>query len=388
VPRVSLLTLVARTTLALALLGLGGCDGSPTDTGLGAACGDGPLFTALPVALADMALVSVVGGLGAPGHTLPTAHSGIILAREGAPVTVPGDMEVRELRRVTYVSSPTREGETDYSLNFRACRDVEGWFGHLTTLAAPILEGVSWSNCQTYSTSDELVENCFATPRMTLAAGDPMGTGGWSIAQGHMGLDVGLVDYRVEHFYAAPWRYPVPMFHAVCPWEYFDVASRDALFSRLADPSRPDVTPAGEPRCGTMAVDVAGTAKGVWADPTITAPVAGDERRYITLADYPYRPQQELALSLGPAELGATVAVVPRLTTGRVNRAFEDVTADGQIHCYTSNEPWHLGSSWYVSLQGAASLRIERIQHAHDASPCAADPSTWSYGAGAVDLVR
>ena len=46
---------------------------------------------------------------------------------------------------------------------------------------------------------------------------------------------------------------------------------------------------AGEPCCGTMEVDVAGTAKGVWAESGV-GPVAGDECGYITLADYPYRP--------------------------------------------------------------------------------------------------
>jgi len=94
------------------------------------------------------------------------------------------------------------------------------------------------------------------------------------------------------------------------------------LYAKLQDKGRPGLVPAGEPRCGTMLVDVVGTAKGVWAEPTVTTPVAGDETRYITLADYPYRPQDHLALSLAPQVLGARVAVVPRASAGRVNRAF------------------------------------------------------------------
>jgi len=113
----------------------------------------------------------------------------------------------------------------------------------------------------------------------------------------------------------------------------------------------------------------------------------GDERRYLTLADYPYRPQENLALSLDPTTLGATVAVVPRLTSGRVNRAFEHLTPDGTIDCYgpiiLSNR-----SSWFIALTSATNLSIELVTHAFGASPCLADPSTWAFGSARVLMVR
>jgi hypothetical protein len=125
-----------------------------------------------------------------------------------------------------------------------------------------------------------------------------------------------------------------------------------------------------------MQVDVNGTAKGVWVEQGVTGQVAGDERRYITLADYPYRPQDRLALSLGPTTLGATVAVVPRLTSGRVNRAFEHLTADGTTYCYG---PGGVGnrSSWFISLSSATGLNIEQVVHAFGESSLA-DPSMGS----------
>jgi hypothetical protein len=71
-----------------------------------------------------MAAVSVFGGLGGPGHTLPTAHGGMFLTREGAPLRSPGDMAVTHLRRVRYVSSPTRQAEEDYAIFFQVCRQL------------------------------------------------------------------------------------------------------------------------------------------------------------------------------------------------------------------------------------------------------------------------
>ena len=62
--------------------------------------------------------------------------------------------------------------------------------------------------------------------------------------------------------------------------------------------------------------------------------VEGDETRYITLANYPYRPEDGLALSLVPAGVGTRLAVIQRERTGRVNRGFEEVTDDGLLYFY------------------------------------------------------
>lgn len=51
-----------------------------------ATCSATPYFTVSPVALSDIERIVVVGGLGAPGYTLPTAHAGFYLATEEAAV--------------------------------------------------------------------------------------------------------------------------------------------------------------------------------------------------------------------------------------------------------------------------------------------------------------
>jgi hypothetical protein len=351
-------------------------------------CGSGARFTSLPVAESDINAITVIGGLGAPIHTLPTDHAGIYLARENVSVQAPGDVQVTGIRRTTYLASPRRQGRSDFSLEFQSCRQITGWFGHLTTLSSAIpVERLDWEDCDRYSTADETVETCRAEPsKLLLRAGEPMGTGGMSAALGLLALDVGLLDSRVNNFYTARQRYHRETFRAVCPWEQFDAANQAVLFSRLRDLSRPGTVASGQPRCGTMEVDMPGTVKGVWAETGVTGPVAGDERRYITLADYPYRPQDQLALSLGPVGLGAAVFVVPRMTSGRVNRAFEQVPSDGLIYCYGPDSAQPV-SSWLISLS-ANTLSIERRTHALAASPCLAAPATWSFTANAIQMVR
>ena len=263
----------------LALLLSGACGRGPTGPSA-EGCGAGPFFTALPVALTDIDVISVVGGLGAPGHTLPTAQAGLILITEGATVYAPGEMQITELRRTTYITSPVRQGKTCFTADFQVCQQVSGWFGHLSTLSAAIpAPSGGWKDCQRYSTSTESVETCYGSLNdVTLAAGEPLGTSGLSLALGLMGLDFGLLDSRVTNAYLARWRFPDPALHSICPWEQFDPATKAQLYSKLGNKSRPrDVPPSGEPRCGTMVVDVAGTAKGVWALPSETQPVAGNE---------------------------------------------------------------------------------------------------------------
>ena len=119
-----------------------------------------------------------------------------------------------------------------------------------------------------------------------------------------MGLDFGLLDSRVNNGFAADWRFPDPHRRAVGAWDRFESSVQTQLFSKLTDPSRFRTVVAGEPRCGTMKVDVAGTATGIWALPSVTSPLGGSELEYITRANYPYRPEDQLALSLGPSSLG------------------------------------------------------------------------------------
>jgi hypothetical protein len=137
-----------------------------------------------------------------------------------------------------------------------------------------------------------------------------------------------------------------------------------------------------------MEVDVPGSVKGVWAETGVTDPLGGDETRYMALVDYPYRPQQELALSHGPDALGARLAIVPRETSGRVNRAFESVT-DDRIYCYGPGvRPSSATSSWFVEKTSDTALRIEWVTHPGGASPCGEDPESWQFSAAAVAMVR
>ncbi len=95
----------------LAAIALTACGGEESLTGPAAeSCGTGPFFGTLPVALGDIEAIPVFGGLGAPGHTLPTAHTGFHLLRVGAPVVAPPTCRSPAFAALAIWSLPTDRG--------------------------------------------------------------------------------------------------------------------------------------------------------------------------------------------------------------------------------------------------------------------------------------
>ena len=391
-----LLALLPAAFLALSAFALTACIDFPSDEddqsgeNLGAACGPLPYFSILPVPEATIDWADVIGRLGAPSQTLPKGHTGLMLNTVNVPIVAPGDMTIERMRRVRYLASPNRQGFEDYALFYRVCKDVTGHFGHVITLDSnTFADEIPWSGCSTYNTADETVEMCeVSLSKKTVTAGEPLGT---ASAPHGMALDMGLVDRRVTHFLAAPDRYPGDFSNTVCPFEYYDAASQEIVFAKMTDFWQREKPRTGTPRCGTLEIDVAGSAQGSWSE--TTGPLSSAEQhRQIALANNPYWPQEELVLSMGPATLGAGTYRVPRETTGRVNRVFADVTADAGIHCYHASDLAGPGAadtlSWLVALQAGGSLQVERVAHGAGSSPCDAAPATWAFGINALVMVR
>lgn len=341
-------------------------------------CGADPLFTVLPIDMSAMASAGALGGLNAPGHTVPNDHAGLYVNAMGVPIVVPGDMRVKRVRRTRYLVSPFRQGQADYAIYFDLCREVEGQLGHLTTLRSDLEARIATTGCETYSTADEMVESCVSSVNVELMAGEPLGTVGGATA---MAFDFGTYDSRHENAYVNPSRVLHTTLEAVCPYELFPAPEAEFLLSHVGYGSSYRTV---EPRCGTMEVDVAGTAQGVWVRADDVANQGGDESRFLTLGLDNIHPDTTQVLAMGPVELGATNFAVPIQATGRVNRRFSDLTNDGAIACYSAGG----GQSHFVALGVDGHLRVERLTHAVGSSPCGADPSTWAFGVGVIEFIR
>ncbi len=349
-------------------------------------CEDPVVFSVLPVDFGSVSFVTPIGNLGPPVHTLPTDHVGFYLTGTGITLRSPSAMRIKRVGRTRYLVSPFRQGESDYTVTGGLCQDQELTFGHIQTVVPAIEAAVGTSDCQTYSTANETVETCRNETDLPLDAGATIGTVGGPSAGA---FDFGVHNPRDTNYYVNPGRYSQPLLTAICPYDPFVNSLKDLLYALIGDGVR---TASGEsPQCGSMSVDVAGTAAGAWVLQSDPVMQAGDETNFAVLAPHPLFPQTKQAFSLGPAALfatsGAGIDTYPVQASGRVNRRFSDITADGLPYCYVydaSVATW----SYFVQLTAGPVLTIEKVTHSAGATPCGADPSTWSLSGAALAFIR
>lgn len=375
--------LIAAGTIA----GLGvGCGNSPT--GPSADCGGGLSFTNLPVPAGAINSVSPLGSMNPPAHTIPTDHVYFYLNGTGIPLSSPGPFRITGVRTTHYLTSTFRTGQSDFSVTGNLCGGYQLGLAHIQTLV-PKLQDQTGGNCTTYSTADETVQSCENDGAdIEIASGETLGTVGSSWAGA---FDFGL--YRNTgrargNTFVNPSRYSSLTLSAVCPYDPFTPGLRGQIDALLGQPGFP---PSGEsPTCGTMNVDVAGTAAGVWVMQSAPVNQNGNETNFVVLAPHPLYPQSGQAFSMGPPALasvdGTARTRYPVENSGRVNRQFRAVTADAQIYCYSADLATSM-VSYFVRVSGSV-LTLQRVTHAPGATPCAGTPASWAFDGTAIDFIR
>ena len=347
-------------------------------------CSGGLSFTVLPVPASAIMAATPIGNLGPPSHTLPTDHIGMYLNGTGIMLSSPAPLKITEVRTNTYLSSPFRQGQTDYAITAAACAGHTVLFGHITTAVDKIQSQVG-SNCETYSTATETVKACRNNTNISLTAGETIGTVGGATAGA---FDFGVYQTSHSNGFINSSRFSRETNTAICPYDPFTSDLHAQIDALIGEPGRPS---SGEsPRCGTMNVDVAGTARGAWVLQSNPVNQSGDESPFLVLAPHPLFQQSGQTLSVGPASLSVNAngpsVKYPVNNSGRVNRAFKDVGADGQIYCYTF-DPAASTYTYFIRLTGNV-LSVQKVTHAAGASPCNADPSAWSMDGSATNFIR
>lgn len=351
-------------------------------------CSGGLSFTVLPVPASAIMAATPLGNVNPPSHTVPSDHVGIYLNGTGVTLSSPAALRVTEVKSTQYLSSPFRAGLSDYAITASGCGNHRISLGHIQTVVPKIQDHVG-TNCDTYSTADETVKACRNSTDISLTAGETIGTVGGATAPA---FDFGVYQTGHSNGFVNPGRYSDLSITAVCPYDPFTPDLRSQIDSRIGF-ALPFTPASGEsPRCGTLNVDVAGTARGVWVLQSNPVNQSGDETPFLALMPHPLYPESGQAISAGSSSLadfggtGLPLSKFPVTAAGRVNRAFRDVTADGQIYCYVAS-PALSTNSYFIRLSGSV-LTAQRIAHGFGASPCNADPSSWTMDGTALNFIR
>ncbi len=385
-PRMKILiisTLICITLMFSLLSCGGGGDNGSGDNGSGnnlPSCTSSELFTHSPIDLNALTAISPLGTLNPSSHTFPTRHTGCYTTDPQTPpqpqdredVFSPGDITIISIDQTTY-GPTTRSYTSDYSIRFAVCKEVEGYFNHIMDLDSSLLNQVSSqlnNNCQTYSTADETATNCSVSTDIPVKAGTRLGT------VSYLGtLDYGLDDSRTNLFFVNPSRHSHYLTTA-CPLDYYEPAMKSTLEAKLGryDGS---VIRTTAPVCGKVDFDVAGTAQGVWV--TNTMPAGGFVEAYGIALAYDNITPSEGGISIGNvgSSLDGQVLNFTPVTSGTLNRRFDQVTADGQVYCYDASS-----DSVFIEVISGTSLKFE----ARTGQGCGAGP--WTFSANVIDFIR
>ena len=351
-------------------------------------CGRQHLFQILPVELSHIRYAAPIGIL-APvgGSPLPKYHAGLMLNTLSSPVVAPVDLTVTQIRRVKYVTSPSRPGYEDYAIFFQVCDEVKGHFGHVTQVDASLVPPASQLECQTYSTVDETVESCSANTEIRVTQGTQMATSG--SAAHSPAIDMGMSDSSVSDGFINPSRYGrVAEPGTLCPWDWYVESVKTSLYEKIGSQSQFTTE---SPKCGSVALDRDGTVAGRWTLKSAPADgrdsTAGD---FVVFAPEPYAAESRIALSTRIVALAPGVSnypKFPRELSGRVNISPSSIGVDGLIYCYVEGLSTST-ISFLVRMTSTQEMKAEKVPHSAGSSVCASDPSSWAFSGSAVDLIR
>lgn len=354
-------------------------------------CPDGKeLFNTFPVKEGDYTGIIPLGNLNPAGHTFPTDHIYVEIHDPQRPAAVikvsgrkalvaPADMWISSVSKSEQIG-----GITDWAMDFSPCKDVEGKFGHVGTISPKLQAEIDKvkANCNEYETGGDKYRHCkFDGFKLWVKAGEEIGTAG-SERSGM--LDIWMSDYREPQIKRAnPARWSSDRNHVSCFLDYYPAPQKEQYYDLLRGPNNGKRTK--EPRCGTVDVDIAGTAQGIWFY-NLAGMLQNEDPHLALVFDNIETGQQ--VFSVGTAAGGAGIpsgvySFIPQ-SEGQVNRDFSQVAADGKVYCYDTQNKNRRGvrESILLAMPTAEKIRIKKLA----AGSCGAGP--WQMPAGYAEYER
>ena len=344
------------------------------------ACKSKPtLFSVSPIELEDLSHIVPLGNISPPFHVFPVRHLYFNIKRinensnstKVANVYAPGDMWITQIESMSYLGDDNVIEQEDYRLVFSPCKEVQGYFIHLTSISNKIqrhFTGVNRS-CSEAQAGDWRWISCSQSAKIKIKAGEIIGTAGGGFTNA---LDFGLSDFRTEDItFANPKRWVQDGVNTVCALNYYPPDLKNELSNYLGNEEQKRSI---EPLCGSIAEDIPDTAQGNWFVKGTMIEETLDEDPQLALVHYNINPLEEvfsIGTSLESFGIPANAYKFTPESSGLINRDFKDITSDGNIYCYeTTNQ------SLLIELTSSNTLKIGK----HDAESCENIPIEFNSG--------
>ncbi|MFH0852819.1 MAG: hypothetical protein V1853_00200 [bacterium] len=310
------------------------------------------------------------------GHVVPVDHIYPIIndLSDNIPVYAPSDMTLIWIEvKQKYSNATNKFVGNDYQVNLSPCRGINLSMVHYKELSDKLKAAVHEQNmpCDTVKTvEDDLTwyYTCHPTfDKVTLQAGQVIGFMGTLGGKDYV-VDYGLHDYNKPALaFINPDRHYTFTLHTACMMDYYTPELRVKYLTKFGgfkskgSDVQVFVQRTTEPVCGNIMQDVSGTAAGDWFKNPITQKNVTDNDALILIHD-----------NVEPAYAKISMGGITSFTfipghSGRTDREFSEVTADGNTYCYEYNR----GEDWKkVLLQLVDDTHIKTE---HQTGRCGAD---------------
>jgi hypothetical protein len=292
-------------------------------------------FTYSPLVLDFDGVLTPLGNLNPPGHTVPSDHVYIYVV----------NFDRRPIVRDTLVRTvvaPAKgavdfmrlQSENDWKVQFRMTENMSYYLDHIM-------------------------------PRAGLKIGDIV-EAGEPIGQTHRGggLDLGAWDRSILHTgFLTPSRYPDQTLHYVSPWAYFVEPLRSQIYSRLR--RAPDALN----RDGQIDFDVTGRLAGAWFHESVpkTTESSGPNGWTKTLAFvYDYYDPKEVRIAIGGTLAPSGVWTIP----ASAPRPVDVSVASGQVayRLVSTELTWIQYGLMILRMETDERLRVEVFMDSQDST--------------------
>lgn len=295
-----------------------------------------------------------LGNSSQSGHVVPTDHvyPGNFVYQPDVPIYAPGNLTLIWVEnKQIYNANTDGEIAADYQLNFAPCRGLNLAFIHLTKLSEKLEKSLTDKanlRCDSqkieYGTRNRVpVYYRTCHPRFNnvkLEPGELIGYFGYNDKdkpQDH--FDIGIYDYnRPTLGFINPERYYDDTLHTTCFADYYIPELKARYMEKFGIGNGRDENPqklvrrTGEPLCGQIMYDVAGTASGDWFRKPIDNVGITDQDALVLIHD-------NFDGSLGKVSMAnVTSFTFTPMHSGQINREFSEVEKDGKIYCYEYNQ--------------------------------------------------
>lgn len=367
-------------------------------------CGDKKeMFTLSPLNLSDFTHITPLGLLSPTAHVFPSPHLyfNVRLTNPSNYSSLPVEVDVvaptdLKITTVKFIEAKNRPSFNDGMVAFGVCKEFKAYFDHLKTFSPKIQKAYDekpFKQCNEYSLGYPQpigkvdYELCQVKVEIDIKKGEKIGTAGGG--EGQKVFDFGAFDKRVTpKQFAKPerWLGREHLVYLICPLDYYPSDLKTELKARLGGFGQKGEVKNAD--CGEVIQDILDTAMGGWVPPGTDK--ISHEPPYLALA-HDYIEPQYLVFSMGESGQKGGLSVGKYIflpnNEGLINRHFKDITSDGKIYCFETEEVLYSQgrqaqtTTILLTMPDNEKLRIGKL----NVSSCGSGP--WSM-ANYVEFVR